>query len=733
MPLTLKLSLPNQSLPKDIVRNLIAMWGLRFALNHEIRAKVINANWLSLVGESVEWPVELLNKFYGATNEENNEEQTGLLVHKKLINWSAVFQYFEETYSNQPELLNNCLENSIEKLEQYWLVTRDQDTAWKNITLLGELLHLTDFECKVLLFFVYMESSRQLRILFREMEIESTLKAAEILAGLLGSTSQQVMDVLDQKKVLMSSGLLSKGHNFEFFFEFIVVSEHVQYALTYPNKDLSELMLHFTNESTSGQLAVEDIPHLQNTLTMLTNVMSNALKTKAHGVNILLYGASGTGKTEFAKLLAKQVGATLYEVGCTDSYGHSATDRERYVSLLMAQNFLVARDDAFLLFDEVEDVLEGGTKVVDNKNYNRFSKAWVNHQLQNNPVPIIWICNDHHFIDLAYLRRFLFHLEFRVPPRSVRQMIAERYFKNLTLPELTLKKISQYTHLSPAQLENTARLLTLNGCHDQTESAVLLNMAIKNSMEVMGQSMTKNVIKSITPYRLNYLNVDTQLPISRILEALQKRPQASLCFYGPPGTGKTQFAEYLAEQLDQNIIIKRASDLLSKWVGESEQNIAAMFKEAENESAILFLDEGDSFLRDRQGMTKNWEVSQVNELLQQMEDYKGIFICATNLFDRIDKAALRRFTFKIHFDYLKSHQRWELFAESLGLSPLTLSDKHQQRLQKLDKLTPGDFANALRQTYIWDELPTPNNLLQQLEKECELKNTNRKQNSIGFI
>ena len=217
MPLTLKLSLPNQSLPKDIVRNLIAMWGLRFALNHEIRAKVINANWLSLVGESVEWPVELLNKFYGATNEENNEEQTRLLVHKKLINWSAVFQYFEETYSNQPELLNNCLENSIEKLEQYWLVTRDQDTAWKNITLLGELLHLTDFECKVLLFFVYMESSRQLRILFREMEIESTLKAAEILAGLLGSTSQQVMDVLDQKKVLMSSGLLSKGHNFEFF------------------------------------------------------------------------------------------------------------------------------------------------------------------------------------------------------------------------------------------------------------------------------------------------------------------------------------------------------------------------------------------------------------------------------------------------------------------------------------------------------------------------------------
>jgi SpoVK/Ycf46/Vps4 family AAA+-type ATPase len=140
----------------------------------------------------------------------------------------------------------------------------------------------------------------------------------------------------------------------------------------------------------------------------------------------------------------------------------------------------------------------------------------------------------------------------------------------------------------------------------------------------------------------------------------------------------------------------------------------------------------DSFLRGRQGMSRGWEVSQVNELLQQMECFNGIFICATNLFDHIDQAALRRFTFKIHFDYLKSKQRLELFAESLQLATVDLSGNHQQRVQKLDQLTPGDFATVLRQAYTLDEMPTANQLLDQLEKESALKNHGRSRRSLGF-
>jgi SpoVK/Ycf46/Vps4 family AAA+-type ATPase len=605
--------------------------------------------------------------------------------------------------------------------------------------LLGDLLHLSELERMVLLYLVYMGCSRPLQHFFQDIEFVSILKAAETLASIFDCTTGQFMRAIHQKQPLMANGLISKWPSFPDWHSFIELTERVKTALIYPNNDLGELMRHFTNESTPGHLGLDDIPHLQNSMQMLTKVMSNALLNQEYGVNILLYGAPGTGKTEFVKLLAQQVGAILYEVSYKGDEGESASDRERYVSLLMAQKFLSDREDTLLLFDEVEDVLDGSGShggfdmLGESQNRSRFSKAWVNQQLEHNPVPVIWICNNHRYIDPAHLRRFLFHLEFRVPPRSVRQRVAERYFTEFNVSEVMIKKLSQNAGLSPAQLESTARLLKLNGCQDQAESEALLETAIRHSMMVMGQSVSQNAAKSITPYRLDYLNVDSQVPMARMLEAMQKCPQASLCFYGPPGTGKTQLAEYLAEQLDQNLIIKRASDLLSKWLGESEQNIAAMFKEARDEQAILFLDEADSFLRDRQGMTKSWEVSQVNELLQQMERFKGIFICATNLFDQLDQAALRRFAFKIRFDYLKPNQRIELFVESLQLATTELNAEQQRRLQKLDQLTPGDFATVLRQAYTLGETPTVNDFLQQLENECTVKNGGRGQRSIGFF
>ena len=64
---------------------------------------------------------------------------------------------------------------------------------------------------------------------------------------------------------------------------------------------------------------------------------------------------------------------------------------------------------------------------------------------------------------------------------------------------------------------------------------------------------------------------------------------------------------------------------------------------------MLLLDEADSFLQDRRGAQRTYEVTEVNEMLQGMERFDGIFVCTTNLLDRIDQAALRRFTFKIKF------------------------------------------------------------------------------------
>ena len=92
-----------------------------------------------------------------------------------------------------------------------------------------------------------------------------------------------------------------------------------------------------------------------------------------------------------------------------------------------------------------------------------------------------------------------------------------------------------------------------------------------------------------------------------------------ICLYGPPGSGKTAFCQYLSENLDKPLLFKPASSLLSCYIGESEKLISQAFAEATDDGAILLLDEVDSFLQERSKAKHSWQVTQVNELLQQME------------------------------------------------------------------------------------------------------------------
>ena len=180
-------------------------------------------------------------------------------------------------------------------------------------------------------------------------------------------------------------------------------------------------------------------------------------------------------------------------------------------------------------------------------------------------------------------------------------------------------------------------------------------------------------------------------------------------------------------------MIRRASDLVSKFVGETEQQMAAMFREAEAEKAVLLLDEADSFLQDRRGAQRTYEVTEVNEMLQGMERFNGIFVCTTNLMDSIDQAALRRFTFKIRFKPLTREQRERMFVvEALAGDTAALTPDCAQRLAKLEQLCPGDFAAVKRQVEILAETLAPEEFLAQLEAEHRIKPEVRESRAIGF-
>jgi SpoVK/Ycf46/Vps4 family AAA+-type ATPase len=205
------------------------------------------------------------------------------------------------------------------------------------------------------------------------------------------------------------------------------------------------------------------------------------------------------------------------------------------------------------------------------------------------------------------------------------------------------------------------------------------------------------------------------------------RPDSlNMLLYGPPGTGKTEFAKHLARTLNRKLVVKKASDLLNCYVGETEKAIRRMFKDAEKAKAILFLDEADSLIRDRSGAARNWEVTQVNEMLTQMENFKGIFIAATNFEGELDTASRRRFTLKVKFGYLKPEgieKMWKAFFPSLEMP---------DAVRNIRMLTPGDFNAAYGSLRFYDvsEL-TSETVLDALKSEVAYKD-GREERRMGL-
>lgn len=199
----------------------------------------------------------------------------------------------------------------------------------------------------------------------------------------------------------------------------------------------------------------------------------------------------------------------------------------------------------------------------------------------------------------------------------------------------------------------------------------------------------------------------------------------NLLFHGPPGTGKTMFAGRLADQLGLKLITVTASDLLSHYVGETEEFIAGAFQEAQKKKAILFLDEMDAILGERDSAGASWERSQVNEFLVQMERFQGVFIAATNFPKIIDRALERRFAHKIAFNYLQEKSLEDFFSYFFKF-PLTQTEREQ--LTRMRSLAPGDFRVALQRGFFRPEQSAAL-YLQELERIHDAKKDRR---SIGL-
>jgi len=541
---------------------------------------------------------------------------------------------------------------------------------------------------------------------------------------------------LGPSNVLLSSGLLSvtlgEAHSTKLHSR-LNLPTGIGQALSKEHQNDSSMLQCFFRTSPKARLRSKDFEHVAQDFELIRNYLASVFLKKTRGVNVLIYGEPGTGKTEFVRTLCTAGKFNLFEVTMQDADGAPISGADRFATLQLSQKLIASKKRCVLLFDEIEDVFP-------NAEFNMFGqavntnnrKAWINNLLEDNPVPTVWISNSVNQIDSSYLRRFDYVLKLRPLTGKVRLRIIKKYLRHLPVRAEWLAKLAEQEYLVPALVERAAKVVNHLNLSDTKSLEQTLENIIGNTLEVMGQpkGIRKKALHS-TQYRLEYLNPDTNL--GNLCAGLARRQDARLCLYGPPGTGKTAFAHHLAGELGKPILIKRASDILSKWVGEAEQNIANMFHQAAHEGMIVLLDEADSFLQERSGARQSWEISQVNELLVQMETFSGIFIASTNLMSSLDTASIRRFDFKIKFDYMLPEQAWNMFTRVLQEQGY---DTHQnlaslkQVFGTLDRLTPGDFATVIRQTQSLGQTMLPALLLDGLVKECRAKSSFSR--PIGF-
>lgn len=596
-------------------------------------------------------------------------------------------------------------------------------TLYKNIDHVSDLIGLSEVEKETLAFVVLLHTCSVLGDCLEGLGEQTAASACDLLALALGIERTEMRTVLRDESPLCAAGILTVETDVS---DMLNLLEGLETALFEEAEDGSHLFRHYFKLSPPPQHTISAFPHLKDDLAVLRRLLS-ARQQETQGINILIYGITGTGKTEFVKALAASVKAPLFEVSHETDDTDLREQHVRFRSYLLCQKVLAKNRDSLILFDEVEDVFPDSVVpfLGRTKSSGRY-KAWTNTVLESNPRPAFWLCNEVRQIDPAFRRRFTYALEFRTPPRSVRrEMLKERLHQLPVRPEW-IDRVAENRHLTPALIEQAGKIMTLAKHEDAKTVEALAERTLRHSLEALGLPPDYLMTGDAPPlaYRPELLNPSHNL--KALTQGLKSRPKGRLCFSGPPGSGKTAFAQHLAEQVDKPLLQKTASDLLNCYLGETEKNLAAMFREAEDEDAVLFLDEADSFLQDRMSAHRSWEISQVNELLKQMEQFEGLFVCATNLMDRLDPAVLRRFDLKIQFGYLRLEQAEKLFSRVLANlqgyhRPRRSTESVNVRLSQLRTLTPGDFATVVRQARALGERYDSERLLAALEEECRAK------------
>jgi SpoVK/Ycf46/Vps4 family AAA+-type ATPase len=320
-------------------------------------------------------------------------------------------------------------------------------------------------------------------------------------------------------------------------------------------------------------------------------------------------------------------------------------------------------------------------------------------------------------LDDALDRRILVKVRFPAPDREARLEIWRRHLppKAPLASDVDLESLADRFDLSGGYIKNAVLTAVADAVHSDGARPVIRMEHLERAARAQVQRPTGDYASLLQPRaRLEDVVLPPELrdQIEELIAAARSRRTVldrwgigkhlsrgkgvSALFFGEPGTGKTLTAEVVAGELGKPLRIAQLPALVSKWVGESEKNLASLFAEARASEAVLFIDEADSLLASRgEGQASRHDDAAVNTLLQLVEEHEGVVLLASNLASRLDKALARRLTYLLHFPLPDAAARTAIWTRMLPPTVPTEGLLDLVGLGRLFALSGGQIKNAV--------------------------------------
>ncbi len=516
--------------------------------------------------------------------------------------------------------------------------------------------------------------------------------------------------------------------------------------LSRPDISEEDLVGSILGKPSFTDLDYSDFEHLGDDLAFVIDLVKKAVERGDKGINILIYGPPGGGKTELSKALAEHIGLKLYSVGeeentkkvrtpiydsdgdyvgtSTSEQRPDRTSKQRLAQLMRAQALLKGSKDAFILFDEMEDLLIKGTDT--DKKADTDSKIQVNRLLENNEVVTIWVGNDTDQFHDAVRDRFTFSLYVDYPPTLVRKKMwqTQLALKDVTLADTDIAELARKYDATPRQIAKAVQAADITG-----KGMEAIEISLPSSSKVSYQSREavsggNRLTKYFDTGLLNGGEDNAPAVVDGLIGRGNTRESFSLLVNGQKGVGAGSTLRYMGESMTMNTI-EVSMKLLSQPTQFStpEDNVRSAFNIAADGRQFLVIRDLEALVPDPKSGSANWHD---NSLVETFID------CA--LGHKIPFAATADSTIEI------PDRVTRVFSDKLGLGPLTAAQRNDafeiyfeqeapEALAQMDGLVVADFANVQKLLKRVND-NSPEAITALLKKEQEYRGTRNK--GIGF-